>query len=205
MPGQATDERSRPPEPLFHFLRNRCSTSSGFRVPLRREFGNAEGMTFKWKRGRIVLRPRLPILAPLDANQPSRAVRPGCVDAGLVADVGIARRLDRHARCAAPARGPAAGEAPHRLRGPVEISRRCSLDRAPASGLPDRGRFSGRNCRDGSRVTESAYRWAACQWPAGRSPAGRPWTLAKPAILCTSLDPRAPAPTPSGHGAGRVR
>ena len=34
MPGQATDERSRPPEPLFHFLRNRCSTSSGFRVPL---------------------------------------------------------------------------------------------------------------------------------------------------------------------------
>ena len=34
MPGPATDERSRPPEPLFHFLRIRCSTSSGFRVPL---------------------------------------------------------------------------------------------------------------------------------------------------------------------------
>ena len=27
MPRQATDERSRPPEPRFHFLRNRCSTS----------------------------------------------------------------------------------------------------------------------------------------------------------------------------------
>ncbi len=38
MPGQATDERSRPPEPLFHFLRNRCSTSSGFRVPLPPEY-----------------------------------------------------------------------------------------------------------------------------------------------------------------------
>ncbi len=34
MPCPATDERSRPPEPLFHFLRIRCSTSSGFRVPL---------------------------------------------------------------------------------------------------------------------------------------------------------------------------
>ena len=34
MPGPATDERSRPPEPMFHFLRIRCSTSSGFRVPL---------------------------------------------------------------------------------------------------------------------------------------------------------------------------
>ena len=27
MPRQATDERSRPPEPRFHFRRNRCSTS----------------------------------------------------------------------------------------------------------------------------------------------------------------------------------
>ena len=45
MPDQATDERSRPPEPLFHFLRircstsrNPCSTSSGFRVPLPPEY-----------------------------------------------------------------------------------------------------------------------------------------------------------------------
>lgn len=38
MPDQATDERSRPPEPLFHFLRIRCSTSSGIRVPLPPEY-----------------------------------------------------------------------------------------------------------------------------------------------------------------------
>ena len=47
MPGQATDERSRPPEPLFHFLRNRCSTSSGFRVPLPPEYPRA---VYDWGR-----------------------------------------------------------------------------------------------------------------------------------------------------------
>ena len=43
------------PDSLFHFLRNRCSTSSGFRVPLPPEYPVAEKVGFD-RRGNTLYR-----------------------------------------------------------------------------------------------------------------------------------------------------